>query len=80
MFNLLFLRLHYCELISLPFYFMQRSYVFQNRPLTPPRHIKQEEYSDQLCDQVEAKTAEKMKRVRDNEFLERLEQVQLAEE
>ncbi|XP_072018887.1 coiled-coil domain-containing protein 81-like [Amphiura filiformis] len=57
-----------------------RSYVFQNRPLTPPRHIKQEEYSDQLGDQVEAKTTDKVKRTRDNEFLERLEQVQLAEE
>ncbi|XP_038076570.1 coiled-coil domain-containing protein 81-like isoform X1 [Patiria miniata] len=57
-----------------------RSYVFQRRCLTPPRHIKQEEYAEQLAGQVEAKATNKISRNHDQEFLERLEQVQLAEE
>ncbi|XP_022082027.1 coiled-coil domain-containing protein 81-like isoform X2 [Acanthaster planci] len=57
-----------------------RSYIFQRRCLTPPRHIKQEEYADQLAEQVEAKATNKIGRKHDQEFLERLEQVQLAEE
>ncbi|XP_071956255.1 coiled-coil domain-containing protein 81-like isoform X2 [Antedon mediterranea] len=57
-----------------------RSYLFQRRAITPPSHIRQEEYSKFLSGQVEAKTADKMRRKHDKEFLERLEQVQLAEE
>ncbi|XP_071800629.1 coiled-coil domain-containing protein 81-like isoform X1 [Asterias amurensis] len=57
-----------------------RSYVFQRRCLTPPRHIQQEMYADDLADQVEAKMATRVNRKHDQEFLERLEQVQLAEE
>ncbi len=30
----------------------QSSYVFQRRPLTPPRFIKQEQYSKELSQQV----------------------------
>lgn len=33
-------------------FFPQRSYLFQNRPLTPPRYIKQDEYSKDLGGQV----------------------------
>lgn len=32
--------------------FLQRSYLFQNRPLTPPRYLKQDEYSKELGGQV----------------------------
>lgn len=58
----------------------QKSYIFQRRPLTPPRFIKQTEYSDDLAKQVEHKETVKKKRESDEEFLERLEQVQLAED
>lgn len=57
-----------------------KSYIFQRRPLTPPRFIKQTEYSDDLAKQVEHKETVKKKRESDEEFLERLEQVQLAED
>ncbi|XP_030851180.1 coiled-coil domain-containing protein 81-like [Strongylocentrotus purpuratus] len=57
-----------------------RSYVFQNRARTPPRFLKQEEYATDLGSQVEAKAVDKIKRRQDTDFLERLEQVQLAEE
>ncbi|XP_054753311.2 coiled-coil domain-containing protein 81-like [Lytechinus pictus] len=57
-----------------------RSYVFQNRARTPPRFLKQEEYATHLGSQVEAKAVDRVKRKQDTDFLERLEQVQLAEE
>ncbi|XP_052241705.1 coiled-coil domain-containing protein 81-like isoform X5 [Dreissena polymorpha] len=57
-----------------------KSYIFQRRPLTPPRFIKQTEYSGDLAKQVEHKETVKAKRQSDEEFLERLEQVQLAED
>lgn len=57
-----------------------RSYIFQRRPLTPPRIYKQEEYSKDLGQQVELKEDSKKKKRADEEFLERLEQVQLAED
>ena len=56
------------------------SYIFQKRPLTPPRFIKQERYFNELADQVATKTESDQKRKADDAFLERLEQVQLAEE
>ncbi|XP_071497427.1 coiled-coil domain-containing protein 81-like [Diadema antillarum] len=57
-----------------------RSYIFQSRARTPPRFLRQEEYAGHLAGQVESKAAEKVKRRQDTDFLERLEQVQLAEE
>ncbi|XP_064605813.1 coiled-coil domain-containing protein 81-like isoform X2 [Liolophura sinensis] len=57
-----------------------KSYVFQKRPLTPPRFFKQEEYCRDLAKQVESKEQTKKKCRSDEEFLERLEQVQLAED
>ncbi|XP_071818830.1 coiled-coil domain-containing protein 81-like isoform X3 [Apostichopus japonicus] len=57
-----------------------RSYIFQTRPLTPPRLFMQDEYASYLAEQVEAKTATKSKQKNEKDFLERLEQVQLAEE
>lgn len=57
-----------------------RSYLFQNRPLTPPRYIKQDEYSKELGSQVVSKYNKLAKLKKEQEFLERLEQVQLAED
>lgn len=57
-----------------------RSYLFQNRPLTPPRYIKQDEYGRELGGQVLTKQEKLSKLKREQEFLERLEQVQLAED
>ncbi|XP_070568959.1 coiled-coil domain-containing protein 81-like [Ptychodera flava] len=57
-----------------------RSYVFQHRPLTPPRFLKQDDLANELAKQVETKVAQNTKRKHDQEFLERLEQVQLAED
>jgi nucleoid DNA-binding protein len=56
------------------------SYVFQRRPLTPPRFIKQEKYFNALKEQVDFKDEKEKKQKADNDFLERLEQVQLAED
>lgn len=57
-----------------------RSYLFQNRPLTPPRGIKQDEYSKELGGQVISKFNKLSKLRKEQDFLERLEQVQLAED
>ncbi|XP_033741100.1 coiled-coil domain-containing protein 81-like isoform X1 [Pecten maximus] len=57
-----------------------KSYIFQKRPLTPPKIFKQEEYSKELAQQVDSKSSTQKKHQTDEEFLERLEQVQLAED
>ncbi|XP_078323683.1 coiled-coil domain-containing protein 81-like isoform X2 [Crassostrea virginica] len=57
-----------------------KSYIFQKRPLTPPRILKQREYATDLAGQVTVKDTVKQKKKSDEEFLERLEQVQLAED
>lgn len=57
-----------------------KSYIFQKRPLTPPKIYKQDEYSKELAAQVDSKSNTYKKRQSDEEFLERLEQVQLAED
>ncbi|XP_067676631.1 coiled-coil domain-containing protein 81-like isoform X2 [Haliotis asinina] len=57
-----------------------RSYIFQRRPLTPPRFPKQQEYFKDLASQVDMKEQAKQKRNGDEAFFERLEQVQLAED
>ncbi|XP_013385182.1 coiled-coil domain-containing protein 81 [Lingula anatina] len=57
-----------------------RAYIFNKRPLTPPRFIKQNELSRDLEKQVDHKDVTKRKRKADEDFLERLEQVQLAED
>ncbi|XP_074648110.1 coiled-coil domain-containing protein 81-like isoform X2 [Tubulanus polymorphus] len=56
------------------------SYIFQKRPLTPPRYIKQDELHKMLGGQVNAKRDKFVKTRADEKFLERLEQVQLAED
>merc|ERR1712136_693286 len=57
-----------------------KSYVFQNRPLTPLRFYKQEKYSSALENQVKVRTERETRKKHDQEFQERLEQVQLAED
>merc|ERR1711881_492698 len=57
-----------------------KSYVFQNRPLTPLRFYKQEKYSSALENQVKLRTERETRKKHDKEFQERLEQVQLAED
>ncbi|KAK7107042.1 coiled-coil domain-containing protein 81-like [Littorina saxatilis] len=58
----------------------QRSYIFQRRPLTPSRLPKQEQYLNDLTKQVESKETVVATKKADEHFLERLEQVQLAED
>lgn len=58
----------------------QRAYIFNKRPKTPSRVPKQEEYLKDLDHQVVSKENNKIKRKTDEDFLERLEQVQLAED
>ncbi|ESO84113.1 hypothetical protein LOTGIDRAFT_229612 [Lottia gigantea] len=57
-----------------------RSYVFQKRPLTPSRFPKQDAYNRELQKQVELKEKNRSSQKADTDFLERLEQVQLAED
>ncbi|CAB3978852.1 Hypothetical predicted protein [Paramuricea clavata] len=57
-----------------------RSFLFHNRALTPPYSLKQAEYSNDLQKQVDEKNYLMLKEKSDHEFLDRLEQVQLAEE
>jgi len=58
----------------------ERSYVFRNRCITPPHFIKQEDYQEDLAQQVsdKKKRNEMLKHEQDN--IERVEQLKLAEE
>ncbi|ELT98423.1 hypothetical protein CAPTEDRAFT_224677 [Capitella teleta] len=56
------------------------SYIFQRRPLTPPSFIKKEELQKHLEMQVGEKDSLHKKHRADEEFMDRLEQVQLAED
>uniref|UniRef100_A0A8C0J590 Coiled-coil domain containing 81 n=1 Tax=Chelonoidis abingdonii TaxID=106734 RepID=A0A8C0J590_CHEAB len=57
-----------------------KSFVFVKRPPSPPPYIKQEEYSQELLKQMEEKKEKEAKLKQDKELMDRLEQVQLAEE
>uniref|UniRef100_A0A4W3JNS0 Coiled-coil domain containing 81 n=1 Tax=Callorhinchus milii TaxID=7868 RepID=A0A4W3JNS0_CALMI len=57
-----------------------KGYIFQKRPFTPPILLGQEKYSQCLKKQLEDKNESDNKKKQDEEFLDRLEQVQLAEE
>ncbi|XP_057306589.1 coiled-coil domain-containing protein 81-like isoform X2 [Hydractinia symbiolongicarpus] len=57
-----------------------RSYVFCRRPITPPHYIKQEDYKKDLATQVNEKRRKLNKVKRDQENLERVEQLKLAED
>ncbi|XP_039600552.1 coiled-coil domain-containing protein 81-like [Polypterus senegalus] len=58
----------------------QNSYILLKRPLTPPRFPKQQQYHHNLAQQVEMRKEKESKRKQDEDFLDRLEQVQLAED
>ncbi|CAM5075385.1 unnamed protein product [Natator depressus] len=57
-----------------------KSFVFVKRPPSPPPYAKQEEYSQDLLKQMEDKKEKEAKLKQDKELMDRLEQVQLAEE
>uniref|UniRef100_A0A8C3RL04 Coiled-coil domain containing 81 n=1 Tax=Chelydra serpentina TaxID=8475 RepID=A0A8C3RL04_CHESE len=57
-----------------------KSFVFAKRPPSPPPYPKQEEYSQDLLKQMEEKKEKETKLKQDKELMDRLEQVQLAEE
>lgn len=57
-----------------------RSYLFRQRAFTPPHYIRQSEYSQDLDNQVNEKNRRFLQEKSDQDFLERLEQVQLAED
>lgn len=58
----------------------QRSFVFRSRPITPPHYIKQEDYQTDLARQVSDKRRLTNKSMKDKDRLERLEQLELAED
>nr|XP_056714619.1 coiled-coil domain-containing protein 81 [Euleptes europaea] len=57
-----------------------KSYLFEKRPSSASLHQKQEVYGQQLANQVEEKTVRETKLKENQDLLDRLEQVQLAEE
>ncbi|XP_061485604.1 coiled-coil domain-containing protein 81 [Rhineura floridana] len=57
-----------------------KSYIFEKRPPSSTPHQKQEEYVHQLGKQLEDRMAVETKQKQNQDLLDRLEQVQLAEE
>uniref|UniRef100_A0A8D0H617 Coiled-coil domain containing 81 n=1 Tax=Sphenodon punctatus TaxID=8508 RepID=A0A8D0H617_SPHPU len=57
-----------------------KSFIFVKRPPSPSVHIKQEEYAQSLSKQMKEKKEREIKLRQDKELIDRLEQVQLAEE
>uniref|UniRef100_A0A8C6X5M6 Coiled-coil domain containing 81 n=1 Tax=Naja naja TaxID=35670 RepID=A0A8C6X5M6_NAJNA len=57
-----------------------RSYIFEKRPPSSTPHEKQEEYAQLLDKQLETKKARDAKQKQEQDFIDRLQQVQLAEE
>uniref|UniRef100_A0A8D2KRP7 Coiled-coil domain containing 81 n=1 Tax=Varanus komodoensis TaxID=61221 RepID=A0A8D2KRP7_VARKO len=57
-----------------------KSFIFEKRPLSSTPQQKQEVYSQQLEKQLEDNVAKEVKRKQDQDLIDRLEQVQLAEE
>ncbi|XP_043547507.1 coiled-coil domain-containing protein 81-like isoform X3 [Chiloscyllium plagiosum] len=57
-----------------------KGYIFQNRLLTPPVFLKQQQYARCLTEQIQEKKQREEKKRQDEEFMDRLEQVQLAED
>ncbi|XP_038675144.1 coiled-coil domain-containing protein 81-like isoform X2 [Scyliorhinus canicula] len=58
----------------------RNGYIFQRRLLTPPVFLKQQQYAQCLTRQIQEKKQREEKKKQDDEFLDRLEQVQLAED
>ncbi|XP_013920714.1 PREDICTED: coiled-coil domain-containing protein 81 [Thamnophis sirtalis] len=57
-----------------------RSYIFEKRPSSSTPHEKQEEYAQHLDKQLESRKAREAKQKQEQDFIDRLQQVQLAEE
>lgn len=57
----------------------QRSVVFRKRAKTPPSYLRQHDFARQLEAQIKSKQEEQRSEKRDKDFIERLEQIQLAE-
>ncbi|XP_026562555.1 coiled-coil domain-containing protein 81 [Pseudonaja textilis] len=57
-----------------------RSFIFEKRPPSSTPHEKQEEYAQHLDKQLETKKARDAKQKQEQDFIDRLQQVQLAEE
>ncbi|KAK9402538.1 coiled-coil domain-containing protein 81 [Crotalus adamanteus] len=57
-----------------------RSYIFEKRPPSSTPHEKQEEYAQHLDKQLESRKAREAKQKQEQDFIDRLQQVQLAEE
>ncbi|XP_053312075.1 coiled-coil domain-containing protein 81 [Spea bombifrons] len=57
-----------------------KSYIFEERPLTPPAALKQKEYYQYLTKQMTGRKEKEVRQKQDQELLDRLEKVQLAEE
>ncbi|XP_078077563.1 coiled-coil domain-containing protein 81-like [Mustelus asterias] len=55
-------------------------YIFQKRLLTPPVFLKQQQYAQCLTEQIQEKKQREERKKQDDEFMDRLEQVQLAED
>ncbi|XP_067890067.1 coiled-coil domain-containing protein 81-like isoform X2 [Heterodontus francisci] len=55
-------------------------YIFQKRLSTPPIFLKQQQYARCLDEQIQEKKQRENRKKQDEEFLDRLEQVQLAED
>ncbi|CAF2896121.1 unnamed protein product [Rotaria sp. Silwood2] len=56
-----------------------RSIIFRKRVKTPPGYIRQKDFAKQLETQIKLKQDEQHSEKRDKDFIERLEQIQLAE-
>ncbi|XP_072119452.1 coiled-coil domain-containing protein 81-like isoform X3 [Mobula birostris] len=59
---------------------VNNGYIFQRRLLTPPVILKQQQYAQCLKKQMEEKQQRENRKKQDEDFLDRLEQVQLAED
>ena len=57
----------------------QRSVIFRKRAKTPPSYLRQQDFARQLEAQIKSKQDEQRSEKRDKDFIERLEQIQLAE-
>ena len=58
---------------------LQRSYVFRKRAQTPPVYVRQQDLAKQLEAQIKWKQDEERAEKQEKNFVERLEQIQLAE-
>ncbi|XP_063161967.1 coiled-coil domain-containing protein 81 [Candoia aspera] len=70
------IRKHKNEKLAEPF----RSFIFEKRPPSSTPHEKQVEYAQHLDKQLETKKSREAKQKQEQDFIDRLQQIQLAEE